>query len=162
MTMREFVTAADEQVCTIFKASGSLALMYHAIDDEGKDNVFLAPAVEDKDMALVLVRCYLAHIKATRVMSMMEAWVIDASHDEEKARRAMAYAETGESLEHAPGRAEAIVYVVEDAAEGALMAQRLITRDAGRKAKLGPLTFLPQEGTQEGRMVGLLPRGTLQ
>jgi len=80
-----------------------------------------------------------------------EAWVVTET-DESRSRAMM---ESGESLEHHPERMEWLIFMAEDASEGAVMAHREIRRDDARP-ELGPLVF-SEGGTMSGRMIGLLP-----
>lgn len=150
MTLREFIESISVNAETIFKESGQMLPMYHAINGEGEAFVFPAPPFP-KAEAVPIVRTILKVIEATRVAFISEAWMLDArvgSVDVDKVMR--------EGIEDNPDRIEVIMISVEDNNEGLLMAMRRIIRD-GDKATLGDLDFMPATNA-EGRMVGLLPR----
>ncbi|MEY9235434.1 hypothetical protein ABIF78_007757 [Bradyrhizobium japonicum] len=148
-TLRQFVEHVAKNVSRLFDKQGHLLPMYHAIDANGNEVIFVSPS-HDKDRALAMARQSLADMGATRVAYIDEAWVIDDPEglaDIDKIER--------EGVRRQPGRKEAIIISVEDATEGLILARREIIRH-GNRAILGKL-MIEEHGHVEGRMVGLLP-----
>jgi hypothetical protein len=149
-SLREFVERSDAVVVRIFEDRGQILPMYHVVNGDGVEEIFIPPP-GNKDESVAAVRVRLAEVKAKRVMFVDEAWTRAASEEEYKA-----YMETHNSLEHWDGRKENIIYMAEDAQEGTLLATREILRTEGQPPRLGPMQFT-SHGVNSGRMVGLLP-----
>lgn len=154
VTLKMFVEFAMKKASQIFKQSGRLLPMYHAMDGEGHHLVFTPPH-PDKDVSIALVRDYLANCNAVRVAYIDEAWMMEGPSDLDLGKIGR------EGVEKQPGRIEVIIINAEDEHEGFLMARREIIRH-GKRAVLGKLTLL-DSNELKGRMVGMLPvRGTRQ
>jgi len=88
--------------------------------------------------------------RATRVVTVTEAWTLDSKAQVDLDQIAR------EGVEAQPERIEVVLIMSEDAAEGGVVAQMEIIRDGG-KARLGPLKYSRYD-SGEGRMMGLLPQ----
>ncbi|HEY2147254.1 MAG TPA: hypothetical protein VGH32_04910, partial [Pirellulales bacterium] len=112
----------------------------------------------DKDLAAGLLREVFKKFHVTRYVSFDECWMLVAGRDEAELEHLRHIG----SLEHVPGRQEAIFFSAEDR-NGQMTARRLITRNEDGKPSLGPLEFDENVGISEGRFVGMLrPEGTRQ
>jgi hypothetical protein len=148
----------------IFRDTGELQPMYHAVRETGENTVIAAPPwnnaalpwnnSDDKDMAVEAVRQLFRELAVVRYVFVCEAWLLiqPSAEDMEQVER------LGVSVSSHPKRQEAVVFTAEDL-DWAVMAHRMIERREGRPPRLAPLTFLPFDRA-EGRMTGLLtPRG---
>ncbi|HEX3412854.1 MAG TPA: hypothetical protein VHT00_14135 [Stellaceae bacterium] len=147
-TLKQFAERAAEGAARIFDALGEMPAMYHAVDRHGRDLLIGEPPAEDRDVAVDLVRELLAHIGATRVAFLNEAWTVRGMTKPE------ADAIVGKVADH-PDRMEVLVITAEDVREPALFGHRRIIRH-DKSTELGPLQWFDMNNAQ-GRMIGLLP-----
>lgn len=153
-SLKQFVEEADASAVQIFATRGEVLPMYHVVNGDDTEHVFEPPS-PDKNTSVALVRAALAFMEAKRVVFITEAWMAIASGEEES--RATEEFMESNSLEHWDGRKECLIYMAEDAKEGALMFSREILREENQPPRLGPLECKLQDGSHSGRMVGLLP-----
>lgn len=154
--LRELIAFAAEQAAKLFRTTGRVLPMYHAIKRDGTNLIFNAPP-GGKDVAVAMVRAAFELHDCIRYVFMDEAWVLEPRGREitaaewEHIRR--------EGLSEHPDRCEVLMISGEDQASGLVSAHRFILRPEHGKAKLGPLQYCDLEGgTSVGRMVGLLPK----
>jgi hypothetical protein len=153
-TLREFLADAAVAASRIFEETGELLPLYHVVIGTGEEIAF--PGLPgNKDVAVAAVRELFRITEATRYVFMNEAWAL-MSEDEKTTQEVYR-----DGVRNHPDRVEIIMFSAEDVNEGMLLAHRDIIREDG-KVRLGPLE-IQDRGTNEGRMVGLLPqRGTTQ
>ena len=163
-TLREFIGHASDAVDRIFRKTGIVRPMWHAVCRDGEEFVFPPPS-PDKDTACMMVGALFELRDVVRYAFIDEAWIVaawgkDATPEMIEAVRQAAI--TGASK--SPHREEVVMFAADDVAEGGLMARRKIIRPSSGRAKLGPLEFDPRGGSLAGRFVGLIPRkgATLQ
>lgn len=149
-TLRQYLEEVAELGTQLFERNGHLRPAYAITTPHTSRGIVPAPPTDDKDFAAALMRKLLEDMGATRVVFMDECWIVRVGAKDE--------VPTG-SLEHVPGRQEALLFSGEDETEGFLLARREIIRD-GDKATLGPLE-IDTPPMLEGRMVGLLPKRRL-
>ena len=156
-SLQDFIKFVDRRIVAIFKSTGVLYPMWHAITETGDHRIVTPPG--DKDTASALMRAYFDLNDVVRYVFVDEAWTFMAPADisPTELNRIMKA-----GLEDHPGRVEVVMYQAEDARAGSATAHRVIVRPSRGKPVLGPLSFF--ETTQsEGRFVGMLPqRGTVQ
>jgi len=149
-SLQDTIDVIAERAAKLFYLHGEVAPIYVVLAGNGQEVVFERPP-GDKDTAVTIVRAVLRMYRATRVVTITEAWMLDRPTtpiDLDRIAR--------EGVEAQPERIEVVLIMGEDATEGAVMAQMQIIRDGGT-ARLGPLKCSRYESS-EGRMVGLLPR----
>jgi len=148
-SLQDTIDVIAERAAKLFDQHGEVTPVYVVRAGNGQEVVFERPP-GDKDTAVTIVRAVLRMYRATRVVTVTEAWMLDRPTtpvDLDKIAR--------EGVEAQPERIEVVLIMGEDAAEGAIMARMQIIRDGGH-ARLGPLKCSRHDAS-EGRMVGLLP-----
>ncbi|WP_028164143.1 hypothetical protein [Bradyrhizobium elkanii] len=157
MGLHEFIEIASELVGERFERMGSIRPILHFVDGEGEDVVITIPPENDKDMIASLIRVVLKTVNASRVVFIDEGWMVGGELSAEDHERLHRFGANSH-----PRRVEVLMFSGEDEKEGLTMATRLILRKDDAKPRLGPLQFYSlEQGTTEGRLVGLLPRRKL-
>lgn len=153
--LRQLVESCSHACEAIFRETGELHGMYHAVCENGDNKIIPAPPSHDsgdKDIGVEIIRCLFREMAVVRYVFVSEAWLVV-----QPSKEAMEQCQRLGVRSH-PDRQEAVVFVAEDF-HWTIMARRMIERLEGRPPCLAPLTFLPLDGA-EGRMVGLLtPKG---
>jgi len=162
-TLREFVETASANIDKVFRRTGTVRPMWHAVARDGEE-LICPPPNPDKDIATAMLRALFELRDVVRYIFVDEAWIVEAwgpdatPEQHEAVRLAMITGATA-----SPHRKEVVMLCAEDHAEGSLMARRMIIRPASGRPTLGPLEFDPRGGMVQGRFLGLLPRkATLQ
>ena len=155
--LRALIEFASERIEMIFRKSGVIHSMYHAIAADGKHEL-ISPASDDKDIAVALMRAAFELRGIDRYVFCDEAWIIDTS----KSGRTITEAEWAkirrEGLRNHPDRREIVMFSAENRRGEQLLASRYILRPEHGKATLMPLAFQEIFDKSEGRMVGLLKK----
>lgn len=153
--LKDLIQFASAQVEKIFRKTGEILPMYHAIKSTGETMIITPPHDCSKDMAVALVKAAFVLEDVDRYVFLDEAWALDNRKgnlppiDIDKANR--------EGLEHHPDRREIIMFAAENRRGQMLTGSRFILRPEHGKAKLTPLKIDDMTRVQsEGRMVGLL------
>lgn len=154
MSMNEFIAFVSTQTEKIFRQTGRVLPMYHAIKRDGHHIVGPMPDA-NKDTAVAIVRALFELQDVVRYVFIDEAWTVCAKSEEADALRNMT---ENQGLASHPDRIEILMFHAEDENEGVTMGMRDIIRGKG-KTKLGPLK-LERPNNMEGRMAGMLPRRT--
>jgi len=149
--LKSLIEFASLNAEKIFKRTGALYPMYHAIDGRGEHKI-LTPQMDDKDISVAMVKAWFALEGIDRYVFIDEAWVVDSTKsgvelDIEKARR--------EGVRNHPDRREIVMFSAENRKGEMQTAKRFILRPEVGKPTLSPLTF-DEFDSSEGRMVGLL------
>jgi hypothetical protein len=155
--LREFLEQdVVPKITELFHESGCLGPIY-IVCAEGE--TFAVPAFPGgKDLSIMLMKAFLHLLEADRYIYADEAWVLEGKGTKEEMREIINKVKAaGGNVHDLPGRQEAIIFTGEDENEGMVLAQMIVNRD-GKDPSLGPLVF-KDYGINEGRMVGLLPRG---
>ena len=137
----------------IFAQTGQVLPMYHIIAPLG-ETVIPAPPVDDKDVAVQIIRLLLEKVEATRVCYVDEAWTVERKGTRDDLDRLRNMPPPSEQ----PDRQEIVLFSVEDVSLGELLGHRDIIRKAGKRPRLGELVIHERTTISVGRMVGLLPR----
>ena len=154
--LTSMIEFASRQAEKIFRRTGVIYPMYHAINRHGRNLLFDGPTC-DKDAAVAIVKAWLRANDIDRYVFFDEAWIVDARYrpglDLEKAFH--------EGLRNHPDRREIVMFSAEDRAGNMLTASRFILRPEHGKPTLAPLKIDDMTGvTSAGRMVGLLKSGS--
>jgi hypothetical protein len=160
--LHELIEVASVAAERVFMKHGSVMPIWHMVT-AGGEHLYSGPLSNDKNIGVVLIKAFMLMKNVVRYVFVDEAWVLDRSQSsiepDEIARI------NREGLADHPERQEVLMFSAEDQNAGMLTAHRIIIREPGRKARLGPLITLEDERIKqsEGRMVGLLPAvGTRQ
>ena len=146
----EFASVNAEK---IFRKTGILYPMYHAITRDGQNAILNAPP-GGKDLSVAIIKAWFEIEDIDRYVFMDEAWILDDSqgrYSEAEIKKA-----TSEGLEHHPDRREIVLFSAENRRGEMRTAKRFILRPEIGKPKLSPLTIDPVFDHSEGSMVGLL------
>ena len=155
--LKKIIESASDWADAVFAQTGEILPMWHAITAAG-NNIIVPALIHDKDAQAEAIRAFFKEHDVAICVFITEAWTTKV--DNEMARRAMAWMNSGKSLETFPDREEVLMFSGEDAS-GTLSAHRKIIRNGGQP-KLGPLEWF-EDDAAVGRFVGLLPqRGTVQ
>lgn len=157
---RDFIDKASADIDRVFRNTGAIRPMWHAVALDGEELVFPAPS-PDKDTAVAMVRALFELRDVVRYVFIDEAWMVGAFGDDvtdAKREAARLAAITGATA--SPDREEVVMFAADDRDEGSLMACRKIIRPSRGRAKLGPLAYDPRGGMVAGRFLGLVPRKT--
>ena len=148
-SMIEFASAQAEK---IFRKTGALYPMYHAIKRNG-DTVILTPDMGDKDIAVAMMTAWLVLNEIDRYVFIDEAWIVDGTAsgvaldvEEGAARRRAQTIRTCREI---------VMFAAENLRGERMTGKRFILRPEIGKPKLSPLTFDDFDNST-GRMVGLL------
>jgi hypothetical protein len=152
--LKELVEFASEQAEKIFKKTGAIYPMYHAITAKG-ESLILTPREEDKDLAVALVKAAFILNDVSQYVFMDEAWILDdrkgslPPQDWAKIQR--------EGIRNHPDRREAVMFAAENRHGKMLTGTRFILRPENGRPKLSPLRLDDMSHMESsGRMVGLL------
>ena len=152
MDLKELIAFANASAENIFRRTGELLPMWHAIKSNGEQMIIPSPC-EDKVMAVTLIKALFELESVETFVFMSEAWVLRAGPD------ADIDGINHRGLSEHPDRREAIMFAAENRDGEEQTAVRFILRPEHGKAKLSPLKMDDMRGrTSEGRMVGLLQR----
>ena len=153
--LKSLVEFASAQVEKIFRKTGEVLPMYHAIKSTGDTLIITPPHDCSKDMAVALVKAAFVLEDIDRYVFIDEAWILD---DRKTPRPDRDYNKIArEGLEHHPDRREIVMFAAENRRGQIQTASRFILRPEHGKAKLTPLKIDDMSNLQsEGRMVGLL------
>ena len=153
--LKDLIQFASAQVEKIFRKTGEILPMYHAIKSTGETMIITPPHDCSKDMAVALTKAAFALENVDRYVFLTEAWILDNRKggppiDVDKAKR--------EGLANHPDRREVIMLAAENRRGEIQTATRFILRPEHGKAKLAPLRIddMTNMTSSEGRMVGLL------
>lgn len=158
-TARQMLEMASKQVTVMFRITGEILPMYHAVKRNGDEMVIAVdwPATSrEKDMVIARVIQTFRDNDVVSYVQFGEAWsaVVYPGEDMEMI--------AARGVSNHPKRVEVVAFTAEDkTSTTTLTAHRRIVRPPGKKPYLGPLEM---SGLQipEGRFVGLLPRGGVQ
>lgn len=152
--LRELIDYASTQAEKIFKNTGRIMPMYHAVQADGQHLVTPTPDA-DKDVAVALIKSLFRLRNVVRYVYINEAWKLEMPGREPSPAEWLEIQRKG--LENHPDRREIMTFFAENRAGELMMAQRYILRPERGKAKLTPLTITDMSGGQTaGRMIGLL------
>jgi len=154
--LKEFVTFASEQAEKIFRKTGEVLPLYHAIDAEGEHLILSAPP-GDPDISVAMTKAWLALNNIDRVCFMNEGWILYRVDGPEITPGEMDRIRR-EGLRNHPDRREVVLFNAENKAGEMQSAHRFIMRPEHGKASLSPLVIndMSRLGPGEGRMIGLL------
>jgi len=143
---------ASKNVVKIFKRTGVIYPMYHAIDTHGEHKI-LTPQSEDKDVGVAMVKVWFALNDIEKYVFVDEAYILDnrrgqSGLDMEKIQR--------EGIRNHPDRREIVMLSAENRRGKMLTARHFILRPEVGKPTLSPLVIDEVFDHSEGRMVGLL------
>jgi hypothetical protein len=151
-TLKALIEFASQKSEDIFRKTGGLLPMYHAICEDKSHRIILQPDTDTKDEAVEIVKAAFAMLRVDRYCFMSEAWLLvgdPVKVDLAKIER--------EGLEWHPDRREVVSFLAENRRGERLTGCRFILRPEHGKATLSPLRLDKMENlTTEGRMVGLL------
>lgn len=156
MNLRIMIEAASRYAEEIFRRTGAVDPIYHAIREDDTHLIIPAPDT-DKDTGVAMVKAFFAKEKVTAYAFANEAWRLDARdgvtpEELERASRV--------GLKDHPNRREVVMLVAENAQGEMLTGTRYILRPEHGKPTLSPLKVDDMTGVEsEGRMVGLLGKG---
>jgi hypothetical protein len=152
--LHALIEFASEQISKLFKNTGKVLPMYHAVTADGQTLILNAPH-KDKDISVGMIKIAFAKLNVERYVFMDEAWILDTQNrvpgpDEWKRIER-------DGLSEHPDRREILMLTAEDRHGNIITAHRYILRPEHGKAKLSPLEIRDMtEGHSVGRMVGLL------
>jgi len=153
--LKALIKGASKNVETIFRKTGELLPMYHAVNRYGQTMIVPQPD-PDKDVSVALIKLLFAEEEVAYYCFISEAWMLDASKGVPKVDIAKI---ARQGLEYHPDRREIIGFSAESRDGGAQTARRFILRPEMGKPTLSPLIMDDMKGrTSEGRMVGLLTK----
>lgn len=152
--LKSLVEFASKQAEKIFRKTGVLYPMYHAIDARGEHKILTSQA-EDKDIGVAMVKAWFALNHIDRYVFLDEGWILDdrkgSGPDRDWAKIAR------EGLRYHPDRREVVLFFAENRRGEMLTAARFILRPEVGKPSLSPLKIDDMTGVEsQGRMVGLL------
>jgi hypothetical protein len=152
--LKSLIEFASTQAEKIFRKTGVLYPMYHAISSIGETKI-LTPKLDDKDLAVAMVKAWFEIENIDRYCFIDEAWILDdrkgnlPPQDWARIRR--------EGLSNHPDRREVIMFSAENRRGEMQTATRFILRPEIGKPSLSPLKIDDMTDVEsEGRMVGLL------
>ena len=153
MTLKELIEFASAQAEIIFRRTGMVLPMWHAIKANGQTLILSPPDLENKDLSVALVKAAFEIENVVQYVFLSEAWelatTVERDPDIEKA--------ACHGLEHHPDRREILMLAAENNEGEEQTAHRYILRPEHGKAKLAPLIMDDMTGRKSsGRMVGLL------
>jgi len=153
--LQALVRFASKSAETIFRKTGELLPMYHAVNRYGQTMIVPQPD-PDKDVSVALIKLLFAEEDVSHYVFLSEAWMLAAA----KNVPAVDIAKIArQGLEYHPDRREIIAFSAESRDGGAQTARRFILRPEMGKPTLAPLIMDKMDGVQsEGRMVGLLTK----
>jgi hypothetical protein len=151
--LKSLIEFASVQAEKIFRRTGAIYPMYHAISASGETKI-LTPKMVDKDVGVAMVKVWLALENIDRYVFIDEAWILDTAKsggpppDMARIRR--------EGLRNHPDRREVVMFAAENRRGEMLTAARFILRPEHGKASLSPLKLNDMDRLESsGRMVGL-------
>lgn len=157
VVLTDMIRMADGFAEAAFREKGAVRATYIAFTED-EVMVVPAPPVNDKNLALLMVRVLFAEKGVRAYVYFDEAWVVMSPEDRGRSLKESVddfSRQHPDGLEHAPGRME-VVHMWAENATGKMQAQRLITRDPNA---LGPLEINVINANESmGRMTDLLPR----
>ncbi len=159
-TVRERIEAATEMMMhgarVNFEMVGALVPAAFVFDNDGEPHMLTAifDKPKDKDAFAAEIRRVCAGNHAVAILVIAEMWAAGAADDPTVGNRAQAWLAEHGTLEHFPGRREAILASLETAA-GREEWAAIIERDENDKPSLGPWAKL-RVSKSDGRLVGLL------
>lgn len=149
MTPKERLEFISELIGLFFDANGTIEATFHAWTRDDL-TVFSWPPVENKDVAITMVKDLLKEMRAEKYVLVDECWMVYLSHEEAERHGTKAVSEH-------PDRREAVMFTYEDLTGQVVTAHRFILRPEHGKPKLTPLEIMDMTDVKsEGRMVGLL------
>jgi len=150
MNLKELIMFASANGEAIFRRTGQLLPMWHAIKANG-ENLVLSQPNDDKDTAVGMIKALFELENVETYVFLSEAWILHTTKERDPVIPG--------SLEYHPDRREAIMFTAENRDGESQTARRFILRPEHGKAKLTPLVFDDMGNIQSsGRMVGLLDR----
>jgi hypothetical protein len=157
MALRDLILFASKQAEKLFRKQGAIYPLYHCIKANG-DTVILSAFDADKDLSVAMTVAWMQLNDVDRFVFFDEAWMIDTTKiggpplDLKWIER--------HGVRNHPDRREAVMFSAESRRGEALTAKRYILRPEIGRPTLAPLVIDPPFDHSEGRMVGLLQRGT--
>jgi hypothetical protein len=149
VTLIDLIQFASAQAEVIFRRTGQIFPMWHAIKSNGEQLILNSPS-EDKDLAVAMVKAAFELEDVVTYVFISEVWMLSTTEDRDRIPN---------SLSDHPDRREGIFFAAEDNRGGEQTAHRFILRPEHGKPKLTPLVMDDMAGlTSSGRMVGLLRR----
>src|SRR3954462_10542871 len=153
--LKTLVEFASKQADKIFRKTGRLQPMYHAVKSNGQHIVLPMPH-EDKDVGVAMVKVWLALEDVDRYVFMNEGWILDRLHGPDITPEEMKRI-TRHGLSNHPDRREVLLFMAEDRRGNLLSARQFILRPEHGKASLSSLAIDDMTNVEsKGRMVGLL------
>lgn len=140
MMLEALVHTASMAAEKLFNQHGSVGPLYFMIQASGESIITAPPSPEDKDLSAAMMRAIMELRDVVRYVLVNEAWTITAIGDDGRL-----------------SGVEVLMLACEDQREGQQLYRRLIIREPGKQARLGPLVR-DEYPESEGRMVGMLPR----
>jgi hypothetical protein len=161
--LEQLIDKASSFAEIMMREKGEVAPIWHMITEGGEELIELTPPLENKDLAIALMKAAFEWLNVVRYVHFTEAWTLD--YRGEKARKISAdemQKIVDEGVRNHPDRVEVVMFQAEDNETGLITGHREIIRDKG-KPHLGPMIRFPTNTSSEGRLVGMLPRkGRLQ
>ena len=153
--LQALIRIASKGAEGIFRKTGELLPMYHAVTSYGQTMIVPQPD-PNKDVSVALIKLLFAEEDVAYYCFISEAWMLAAA----KNVPAVDIAKIArQGLEYHPDRREIIAFSAESRDGQAQTARRFILRPEMGKPTLSPLIMDNMEGrTSEGRMVGLLTK----
>lgn len=149
MILTELIEFASAQAEKIFRTTGVIYPMWHAIKANGEQLIMRHPDIPEKDLAVALVKVQFELEDVVTYVFISEAWILHTTEERDPV--------IPTSLEFHPDRREAIMFSAGDDKGQEQTARRYILRPEHGKAKLAPLIMDDMTNlSSSGRMVGLL------
>jgi hypothetical protein len=152
--LKSLVEFASRQAEKIFRQTGVIYPMYHAIKPDG--DFMILPAPEgDKDTSVGLIKAAFAIHAIDRYVFIDEGWILDQRLSGGAPLDLARIARTG--LRDHPDRREVLLFLAENRRGERQTGSRYILRPEHGRASLAPLKLDDMTGLQSsGRMIGLL------
>lgn len=148
--LKSMVRFASARAEDIFRESGVILPMYHAVRSTG-EHMILPPPNADKDISVALMKVAFAVADVDRYVFMDEAWRVELTGNADGHRLFR------EGISDHPDRREIVMFSAENRRGEMLTAHRFILRPEHGKPVLAPLAFTDMDQVNSsGRMVGLL------
>ncbi len=151
--LRSMIRFASDRAETIFRKTGEITGMYHAITKSGEHMVLTQPP-GSKDASVAIVKLWMQINDVDRYVYINEAWILEVRSPQPIPD---ANKLASEGVHDHPDRREVVMFSAENRAGGLLLGMRYILRPEMGRPKLSPLKIEDMtSGTNVGRMVGLL------
>jgi hypothetical protein len=146
-------------IVEVFLKLGEVRPMWHITMEDGRAAIFEHPLIDDKNLAMIMVKEMFEKEGVVEAVFVSEAWAATLPAKTTSEAEIEHWSRVG--IVNHPDRREVIVYQAEDS-QTSCSAHREITRDEEGGGHLGPL-IVDDYKISEGRMIGFLPRrGTVQ